>query len=45
VVLAVGFAVIDACGLDLVVFAQYAGRLWAGSRRDGRVRPPAWALP
>jgi len=34
--LAVGFAVIDACGPDLVVFAQHAGRLWAGSRRDRR---------
>lgn len=27
---------IDACGADLVVFAQHGGRSWAGSRRDRR---------
>ncbi len=36
VVLAVDVAVIDACGPALVVFAQHADRLWAGSRRDRR---------
>jgi hypothetical protein len=35
-VLAVDFAVIDACGPALVVFAQHVDRLWAGSPRDRR---------
>jgi len=36
VVLAVDFAVIDACGPDPVVFAQHADRLWASPRHDRR---------
>ena len=36
VVLAVGFAVIDACGPDLEVFAQHADRLWPGGELLGR---------